>query len=90
MLFRSRTDPRGRFAEEAQTLLAECREKQAAALMDTAAMYLRRKEKRAALVYYDYAVSHYPDSASAGPARAALGALKDEGVALKWMDAADK
>ncbi len=85
-----RTDPRGRFAEEAQTLLAECREKQAAALMDTAAMYLRRKEKRAALVYYDYAVSHYPDSASAGPARAALGALKDEGVALKWMDAADK
>jgi outer membrane assembly lipoprotein YfiO len=79
-----RADPRGRFAEEARALLAECKEKQAAALMSVAAMYQRRTEPRAAMAYYEYVLKNYADSTSAAPARAAMAVLAEKGVQLPW------
>ena len=79
-----RVDPSGRFAEEARSLLAECKRRQAAALMSIAAMYERRAEPRSAMVYYERVLKDYPDSPSAAGAQAAMGVLVEKGVKLPW------
>lgn len=79
-----RVDSSGRFAEEARSLLAECKRRQAAALMSIAAMYERRTEPRSAMVYYERVLKDYPDSPSAAGAQAAMAVLTERGVRLPW------
>ena len=69
-----RNAPDGAFAAEARRLLAECKEKQARELLETARFYERMKRRGAARVYYRAVAEEHPNSSSA---KAALGKTEE-------------